>query len=116
MKIAATSGVAAPYRIPVYAACNPAGVGRQFTRAVLEPSTARVIWAGLLCGIAPGFKLTNAVYSLSGFVVLIMLPLNLRGGSVMVLPMAFRWELVLYSSPRPGPIVSSRGSAILFST
>jgi hypothetical protein len=48
-------------------------------RAVHAPSTARAIWAGLLCGIATGFKLTNAVHAISGFVVLIMLPLTLRG-------------------------------------
>ena len=48
-------------------------------RAVRTPSTARVICAGLLCGIATGLKLTNAVHAISGFAVLIMLPLTLRG-------------------------------------
>jgi hypothetical protein len=47
--------------------------------AVRTPSTARVICAGLLCGIATGFKLTNAVHAISGFAVLIMLPLSLKG-------------------------------------
>ena len=46
--------------------------------AVRTPSTARVICAGLLCGIATGLKLTNAVHAISGFAVLIMLPLTLR--------------------------------------
>jgi len=46
--------------------------------AVRAPSTARVIGAGLLCGLATGFKLTNAVHAISGFAVLIMLPLTLR--------------------------------------
>ncbi len=43
--------------------------------AVRVPSSTRVIGAGLLCGIATGFKLTNAVHAISGFAVLIMLPL-----------------------------------------
>jgi hypothetical protein len=47
--------------------------------AVRAPSTVRVICAGLLCGIATGFKLTNAVHAISGFAILIMLPLTLRG-------------------------------------
>jgi hypothetical protein len=47
--------------------------------AVRAPSTTRVICAGLLCGIATGFKLTNAVHAISGFALLIMLPLTLRG-------------------------------------
>jgi hypothetical protein len=47
--------------------------------AVRAPSTARVICAGLLCGIATGLKLTNAVHAISGFAILIMLPLTLRG-------------------------------------
>lgn len=47
--------------------------------AVRAPSTARVICAGLLCGIATGFKLTNAVHAISGFALLIMLPLTLGG-------------------------------------
>jgi hypothetical protein len=48
-------------------------------RAARTPSTVRVACAGLLCGIATGFKLTNAVHAISGFAVLTMLPLNLRG-------------------------------------
>jgi len=47
--------------------------------AVRAPGTARVICAGLLCGIATGLKLTNGVHAISGFAVLIMLPLSLRG-------------------------------------
>jgi Glycosyltransferase family 87 len=47
--------------------------------AVRAPSTSRVIGAGLLCGVATGFKLTNAVHAISGFAILIMLPLPLRG-------------------------------------
>jgi hypothetical protein len=47
--------------------------------AVRNPSTTRVICAGLLCGIATGLKLTNAVHAIAGFAVLIMLPLSLRG-------------------------------------
>src|SRR3984957_11044527 len=43
------------------------------------PSTARVICAGLLCGVATGLKLTDAVHSISGFAILTMLPLTLRG-------------------------------------
>jgi hypothetical protein len=46
--------------------------------AVRAPSTARVIGAGLLCGIATGFKLTNALHAICGFVILIMLPLTLK--------------------------------------
>ena len=48
-------------------------------RATRTPSKAWVIWAGLLCGVATGLKLTNAVHAISGFAVLIMLPLSLRG-------------------------------------
>jgi hypothetical protein len=48
-------------------------------RAIRTPRKAWVIWAGLLCGIATGLKLTNAVHAISGFAVLIMLPLTLRG-------------------------------------
>jgi hypothetical protein len=48
-------------------------------RAARTPSMARVICAGLLCGLATGFKLTNAVHAISGFAVLVMLPLGLRG-------------------------------------
>ncbi len=47
--------------------------------AVRTPSTARVVCAGLLCGVATGLKLTNAVHAIAGFAVLIMLPLTLRG-------------------------------------
>jgi hypothetical protein len=47
--------------------------------AVRAPSTVRVVGAGLLCGIATGLKLTNAVHAISGFVIVIMLPLTLRG-------------------------------------
>jgi len=47
--------------------------------AVRTPSTTRVICAGLLCGIATGLKLTNAMHAISGFAVLILLPLTLRG-------------------------------------
>jgi hypothetical protein len=47
--------------------------------AVRTPSTARIICAGLLLGTATGFKLTNAVHAISGFAILIMLPLTLRG-------------------------------------
>jgi branched-subunit amino acid transport protein len=47
--------------------------------AVRAPSTARVICAGLLCGIATGFKLTNAIHAISGFAILVVLPLTLRG-------------------------------------
>jgi hypothetical protein len=46
--------------------------------AVREPSSARIIGAGLLCGIAAGLKLTNAVHAIAGTAVLIMLPLPLR--------------------------------------
>jgi hypothetical protein len=47
--------------------------------AVRAPSAARIIGAGLLCGIATGLKLTNALHAISGFAILIMLPLTLRG-------------------------------------
>ena len=47
--------------------------------AVRVPSTARVICAGLLCGIATGLKLTNSVHAISGIAILIMLPLTLGG-------------------------------------
>lgn len=46
--------------------------------AVRAPSAARIICAGLLCGVATGFKLTNALHAVSGFAVLILLPLTLR--------------------------------------
>ena len=48
-------------------------------RAIRTPRKAWVIWAGLLCGIATGLKLTNAMHAISGFAVLIMLPVTLRG-------------------------------------
>ena len=47
--------------------------------AVRKPSTVRVVCAGLLCGLATGLKLTNALHAIAGFAVLIMLPLTLRG-------------------------------------
>jgi hypothetical protein len=47
--------------------------------AVRVPSTTRVICAGLVCGIATGLKLTNAVHAIAGFAILIMLPLTLPG-------------------------------------
>src|SRR3984885_12610521 len=47
--------------------------------AVRTPGTTRGICAGLLCGVATGLKLTNAMPAISGFAVLIMLPLTLRG-------------------------------------
>jgi len=47
--------------------------------AVRAPSIARIVCAGLLCGIATGLKLTNAVHAISAFAVLIILPLTLRG-------------------------------------
>jgi hypothetical protein len=46
---------------------------------VRAPSTARIICAGLLLGLATGLKLTNAVHAISGFAILIFLPLALRG-------------------------------------
>ena len=76
--------------------------------AIRTTSTARVIGAGLLCGIATGLKLTNAVYAVCGFVLLIILPVNLRGHSVMTLLTAFRSDSGFLSSPRPGRIVSKR--------
>jgi hypothetical protein len=47
--------------------------------AVRAPSTARVLCAGFLCGIATGLKLTNAVHAIAAFAILIMLPLPLWG-------------------------------------
>ena len=47
--------------------------------AARTPGTARVVCAGLLCGIATGLKLTNAIHAISGFAVLTMLPPRLRG-------------------------------------
>jgi branched-subunit amino acid transport protein len=48
-------------------------------REVRTPTKAGVVCAGLLCGIATGLKLTNAVHAVSGFALLFMLPLTLRG-------------------------------------
>lgn len=45
--------------------------------AVRSPTTARVVYAGLVCGIATGLKLTNAVHAIAGFAVLLLLPLSL---------------------------------------
>ena len=47
--------------------------------AVRTPSTARVVGAGLLLGVATALKLTNAVHAIAGIAVLIMLPLTLQG-------------------------------------
>ena len=80
--------------------------------AVRAPSTARVICAGLLCGMATGLKLTNAVHAISGFILLIMLPLPPGGGSVMPLPTAFRSDLASSLSRHLGLIVWRRDSAI----
>lgn len=46
---------------------------------VRAPSTVRVIGAGLLCGLATGLKLTNALHAIAGFVILMMLSLTLGG-------------------------------------
>jgi hypothetical protein len=43
--------------------------------AVRTPSTAHVVCAGLLCGLATGLKLTNALHATAGFAILTMLPL-----------------------------------------
>src|SRR5882672_57140 len=43
--------------------------------AVRTPSIARVACASLLCGVATGFKLTNALHAIAGFALLFMLPL-----------------------------------------
>jgi hypothetical protein len=43
--------------------------------AIRTPSAARVIGAGLLCGVATGLKLTNAVHAIAGFAILTMLPM-----------------------------------------
>jgi hypothetical protein len=47
--------------------------------AVRAPSTPRVVGAGLLCGLATGFKLTNSLHAVAGFVPLMLLPLTFRG-------------------------------------
>src|SRR6266436_7772641 len=39
---------------------------------VRAPGTSRVISAGLLCGLATGLKLTNAVHAISGFAIVAM--------------------------------------------
>lgn len=44
--------------------------------AVRAPTGARVVGAGLLCGLATGLKLTNALHALCGFAVLALLPLD----------------------------------------
>lgn len=43
--------------------------------AVRTPSATRIIGAGLLCGLATGLKLTNAVHAVAGFAILAILPL-----------------------------------------
>ncbi len=43
--------------------------------AVRAPSMVRVACAGLICGVATGLKLTNAVHAIAGFAMLTMLPL-----------------------------------------
>lgn len=63
--------------------------------AVHTASFVRVIAAGFLLGAASALKLTNSVHAVSGFFVLIMLPLNLGGkarygsGFVIFLIMGF---------------------------
>jgi hypothetical protein len=47
--------------------------------AVRAPSTWRIVCAGLLCGIATGFKLTNALHAVAGAAILVALPLTFRG-------------------------------------
>ena len=44
--------------------------------SVRAPSSARIVGAGLLCGIATGFKLTNAVHAIAGATTLVLLPTN----------------------------------------
>jgi hypothetical protein len=46
--------------------------------AIRTPRTTRVIFAGLLLGLATGLKATNAVHVISSFALLIFLPLTLR--------------------------------------
>jgi hypothetical protein len=46
-------------------------------RAVSVPSLAKVICAGLLCGLAAGLKLTNAMYAVAGAALLMWLPSTL---------------------------------------
>lgn len=45
---------------------------------VRAPSSARVLGAGVLCGVATGLKPTNAVHAIAGFAPLMMLSLPLR--------------------------------------
>src|SRR6266404_5901710 len=75
--------------------------------AVRAPGMGRVVCAGLLCGLATGLKLTNAIHAVSGFAVLIWLTLALRsrirlclaygvslglGFAVVAAPWAYRLE------------------------
>jgi hypothetical protein len=53
--------------------------------AVRTPKAALVICGGLILGAACALKLTNAVHAISGFAVLIMLPLSLRGRMIQAL-------------------------------
>jgi hypothetical protein len=47
-------------------------------RVVRAPSLARTICAGVLCGLAAGLKLTNAMHAIAGVSVLMFLPASLR--------------------------------------
>jgi hypothetical protein len=47
--------------------------------AMRAPHAARIICAGLILGAASALKPTNTVHAFAGFVVLLMLPLDLRG-------------------------------------
>jgi hypothetical protein len=47
--------------------------------AVREPRISRVVWGGLLLGVATGLKLSNSVPAVSAFAMLIMLPLDFKG-------------------------------------
>ncbi|MDB6088884.1 MAG: hypothetical protein JWN85_1668, partial [Gammaproteobacteria bacterium] len=47
--------------------------------AVRTPHAVRLVFAGLLLGAASALKLTNSAHAIAGFVVLILLPLSLRG-------------------------------------
>lgn len=47
--------------------------------ALRIPSTARVLWAGVLLGAASGLKPTNSVHALSACVLLLFLPTTWRG-------------------------------------
>jgi hypothetical protein len=46
--------------------------------AVREPSTIRIVCAGILLGAATALKLTNAVHAIAAIAVLIMLPMSVR--------------------------------------